>query len=124
MKNLFDRLRNRTAAFIHDLIMGPLAWFGAYWLRFNLETIPPVFLQKALALLPLIVTVYGCMFVYFGLYRGIWRFASMHDFMRILKAVTMGAALNAALILMLFGAGGVPRSAFILHGLLLVALLG
>jgi len=124
MKNLFDRLRNRTAAFFHDLMMVPLAWFGAYWLRFNLETIPPPFWQKALALLPQILAVYGCTFVYFGLYRGIWRFASMHDFMRILKAVAMGAVLNAALILLLFGVGGVPRSAFILHGLLLVGLLG
>ena len=124
MKNLFDRLRNRTAAFIHDLMMVPLAWFGAYWLRFNLETIPPAFWQKSLALLPLIVTVYGCTFVYFGLYRGIWRFASMHDFMRILKAVTMGAALNAVLVLLLFGVEYVPRSAFILHGLLLMGLLG
>ncbi|MFO1434329.1 MAG: nucleoside-diphosphate sugar epimerase/dehydratase [Candidatus Competibacteraceae bacterium] len=124
MKNLFARLRNRTAAFIHDLMMVPLAWFGAYWLRFNLETIPPAFLQKALALLPLIVTVYGCTFVYFGLYRGIWRFASMHDFMSILKAVTMGATLNAVSIPLLFGVEGVPRSAFILHALLLVALLG
>ena len=124
MKNLFNRLRNRTAAFFHDLMMVPLAWFGAYWLRFNLEIIQPPFWKKALALLPLILTVYGCMFVYFGLYRGIWRFASMHDFMRILKAVTMGAVLNTVLILLLFGVEYVPRSAFILHGLLLVALLG
>ena len=34
------RLRSSSTAFVHDITMVPLAWFGAYWLRFNLETIP------------------------------------------------------------------------------------
>lgn len=34
------KFRSRTTIFLHDLGMIPLAWFGAYWLRFNLETIP------------------------------------------------------------------------------------
>ena len=35
---LYDRLRSRISALIHDLIMIPVAWFAAYLLRFNLES--------------------------------------------------------------------------------------
>lgn len=124
MNGLFDRLRTRPAAFIHDLCMVPLSWFGAYWLRFNLETIPEVFLRRALWVLPLLLLVHGVMFWFFGLYRGVWRFASMPDFIRILKAVLAAMAVSAVLIYFQTGMLGVPRSAFILHSLLLLILLG
>ncbi len=124
MIKLFTRLRSRTAAFLHDLFMVPVAWFGAYWLRFNLETIPESFWQRALALLPLILFIHAIMFLYFGLYRGIWRFASMHDFMRILKAVITAVATCSVTVFLLTGMETIPRSVFILHALLLLALLG
>ncbi len=124
MKKLFYRLRNRTAAFMHDLLMVPIAWFGAFWLRFNLETIPEPFWGRALALLPLILAIHAAMFLYFGLYRGVWRFASMPDFMRILKAVLVAIAVCVVVVFALTHMEQVPRSAFVLHGLLLLILLG
>lgn len=124
LRNLLNRLRNRTAAFVHDAVMVPLAWFGAYWLRFNLEPIPEPFLAQALALLPLVLAIHAGMFWYFGLYRGIWRFASLPDFMRIIKAVLAAAALSLAAAYLLTGLQDVPRSAFVLHSVLLLLLLG
>ncbi|MDX1655052.1 MAG: nucleoside-diphosphate sugar epimerase/dehydratase [Candidatus Competibacteraceae bacterium] len=124
MKTLFYRLRNRTAAFIHDLLMIPIAWFGALWLRFNLEAIPEPFVLKALSLLPLLMFVHAVMFFSFGLYRGVWRFASMPDFVRIFKAVT-AAVLLCTLVIVLFGGfEATPRSWLVIHGLLLLILLG
>ena len=55
LSNLFDRLRSRMSALIHDLVMIPVAWFAAYLLRFNLESVPDVYLSQALAVLPLVV---------------------------------------------------------------------
>lgn len=124
MKMLFYRLRNQTAALIHDLLMIPLAWLGALWLRFNLEAIPEPFWYQALLLLPAVVGVHGTMFIYFGLYRGIWRFASMPDFVRIFKAVASAVGICAVLAYALTEWELVPRSIFILHGLLLLILLG
>ena len=57
---------------------------GALWLRFNLDTIPTEYLDQALRVLPVIVVVQGANFLYFGLYRGVWRFASVPDLVRIL----------------------------------------
>jgi FlaA1/EpsC-like NDP-sugar epimerase len=124
MNDWFSRLRNRTAAFVHDLLMVPVAWFGAFWLRFNLEVIPEAFLLKAVALFPFVLLIHAAMFLYFGLYRGVWRFASMPDFVRILKAVAAAAVVSGGFVFALTQMHLVPRSVFILHGLLLLLLLG
>ena len=70
----------------------------AYWLRYNLGEIPDHFLRQAFVLLPFVVCIQGAVFVFFGLYRGVWRFASVPDLIRILKAVFFGTAFPQALI--------------------------
>ena len=119
-----SRLRHPIAAFIHDLLMIPAAWLGAYWLRFNLERVPPEFFNSGLEILPIVLFVHGGLFWYFGLYRGIWRFASMPDFVRILKAVALGSVLIAAGIFLATRMQGIPRSVLPIYGFLLVAFVG
>lgn len=121
---ILDRLRHRSAAFTHDLVMVPIAWLGAYLLRFNLDAIPEPYLSVALAMLPVVVLTQAAVFWYFGLYRGVWRFASVPDLIRILKAVIGGIALSAVFIFFLTRMHAVPRSVFPLYGLLLTVLLG
>jgi len=110
MSGGFERLRSRSMAFAHDLLMVPLAWLGAYWLRFNLETPPDDFLAAALAAVPLVLLVQALVFRLFGLYRGVWRFASLPDLMRILKAVLAGTALVFLLLFVFTRLEQVPRS--------------
>ena len=124
MKETFWLFRSRFAVFTHDLLMVPIAWFGAYWLRFNLDSIPETFLHQSLLLLPVVWIAQGGMFWYFGLYRGIWRFASIPDLLRIVKAVITGVVIAATASFILTRLESVPRSVFILEGLLLVLLLG
>jgi FlaA1/EpsC-like NDP-sugar epimerase len=124
MKEIFWLFRSRAAAFTHDLLMVPIAWFAAYWLRFNLGPIPEGFLHQALVLLPVVWIAQGGMFWYFGLYRGIWRFASIPDLMRILKAVAAGVVIAATASFILTRLENVPRSVFVLEGMLLVLFLG
>jgi FlaA1/EpsC-like NDP-sugar epimerase len=111
-------------AFLHDLLMVPLAWLGSYWLRFNLDGIPDEFWRQALLMLPVVMVVQGSMFWYFGLYRGVWRFASMPDLARILKASLTGVAVVAVAIFIITRLQLVPRSVFVLDAILLVLLLG
>lgn len=118
------RLRSPMVAFLHDLAVIPLAWLGAYWLRFNLESIPSLFLGQALDWLPAVVILQGSVFVYFGLYRGDWRFASVPDLMRIVKAVAVGTALCAVAMFLVTRLQHVPRSVLPIYGFLLVAGLG
>lgn len=120
----FEKLRHPLAAFLHDLLMVPLAWFGAYWLRFNLDAIPPAFLEQALYVAPVVILVQGATFWHFGLYRGVWRFASVPDLVRIFKAVAVGVVISALAIFLLTRLEMVPRSVFVLYGILLVFLVG
>jgi FlaA1/EpsC-like NDP-sugar epimerase len=105
----------------HDAIAVVLAWLAAYWLRFNLD-ISPQHWQTAWSVSPWLVLGYGLVFRLAGLYRGIWRYASLDDLKRILLAVGV-AALVAGAALPMFQAGLVPRSVLILHPLLLAGLM-
>lgn len=108
-------------AFAHDLAACALAWLIAYALRFNFE-IPIVFVDNAALSLPLVVAANGLLFFGFGLYRGIWRFASLPDLRRIVLAVGTAALAVPALMTML--QLGVPRSVFIISPVFLVMLMG
>src|SRR5512139_388025 len=114
----------RTAAIIlHDILAAVFAWLAAYWLRFNLA-VPPEFHASALSTLAWVVPLQAVVFWRFGLYRGIWRFASLPDLRRIMLAVGL-AALLIPLVLVLFRVSVVvPRSVLILDPLLLVLVMG
>ncbi len=121
---LLDKIRSRGGAFSHDLLMIPVAWLGAYWLRFNLDMIPEPFMGRALEMLPVIVVIQGIIFWYFGLYRGVWRFASVPDLVRITKAVVFGVGLSAVAIFLATRMQGIPRTVIPLYGILLLGFLG
>src|SRR5512138_843769 len=118
------KLNPRTAIIIlYDLVVAVVAWLGAYWLRFNLE-VPHEFRTAALSTLAWVVPLQAVVFWRFGLYRGIWRFASLPDLKRIVLAVGI-AALLIPLVLVLFRIHAVvPRSVLILDPLLLVMVMG
>lgn len=123
MKKLADRLLNRGMAFLHDLLMIPLAWLGAYILRFNLEAVPDWFWQQALNSLLLVVPVQASIFWLFGLYRGVWRFASLPDMIRIGKSVLSGLLIITLLLWLTRDFAGIPRSVPVLYGILLMIFL-
>jgi FlaA1/EpsC-like NDP-sugar epimerase len=120
----FERLRSRLVAFIHDLLMVPCAWLLAYWVRFNLGEIPSEFLSGAAVVLPLVIAIHGATYWRFGLYRGVWRFASLPDLMRIGRAVLAASAITFLALFILNRMAAVPRSVpllFVLFQLLLLA---
>lgn len=124
MPKLLLKFRAWPTAFAHDLVMIPLAWIGAYWLRFNLSEIPQPFLGAVVRTLPWVIVVQGTVFWWFGLYRGVWRFASVPDLLRILQASLTGAVATGSVLFIAGHLEYVPRSAFVLDVLLLVFLLG
>ncbi|MGH8581943.1 MAG: polysaccharide biosynthesis protein [Gammaproteobacteria bacterium] len=117
-------LQRRSAAFLHDLFMVPVAWMAAYWIRFNLDPIPTWFFQHGLQALVVVVPIQMAVFWFCGLYRGVWRFASMPDLMRIVQASVAGALLSATVLFMITRLHGVPRSVLVLYAVLLIGALG
>ena len=118
------RLRSPFIAFLHDLLMVPVAWFFGYWVRFNFSDIPPEYLSEALLWLPLTIVTQAAAFTYFGLYRGDWRFASLPDMMRIIKAVLIGTLVCLSVITLATRLNNVPRTIFPFYAISLIGLLG
>ena len=116
-------MQSSGIVFIHDLLVIPLAWITAFWLRFNLEDIPDNFFQTALELLPVLVFVQGVFYIIFGLYRGVWRFASMPDLVRIGKAVFLGVSVSFIFIFLITHMQYIPRSVIPLYTILLFSVL-
>jgi FlaA1/EpsC-like NDP-sugar epimerase len=112
----------RTLAIVHDLFAVVACWLLAYWLRFNLE-IPESHLAAAVRSLALVIGVHAPVFWLFGLYRGIWRYASLMDLRRIIVAVAF-SSMTAATAVFMLALPEVPRSVLLLHPLLLVLAMG
>ena len=120
LREQFGYLRTRWRVLLHDAVVAALAWLLAYWFRSNLGIIPETLWHGAVSYLPLVVAVHLFTFVVFGVPRGLWRFISLPDLIRIVKAVAAGTLLVAVLIFFTSREIDVPRSVFILHGLFLV----
>ncbi len=135
--------RRRIAIVAHDLLMTPIAIAIAYYLRVGIDPVvtyydPLSFWMGsfwaqsagvvALVMLPVAAVIYWL----FGLYRGVWRFASVPDLINIGKAVAAVALAMAALGFLLQGrweealVGGdviVPRTIPLIYALVQIALL-
>ena len=105
-------------AVAHDLVAVGVCWFIAYWLRFNLS-LPEPYLSSARQTVVFVLCVHAPAFWVFGLYRGIWRYASLMDLRRIILAVSLAALIVAAGVFML-SISAVPRSVLLMHPILLV----
>ena len=110
-------------AVCHDLLAIACAWMLAYWLRFNFE-VPPAFIEGMTNTLPLVVATQGVLAWAFGLYRGLWRFASLPDLRRIAMACGSAALVLPLLIYMLQWQTWVPRSVLVLFPLFLMLMMG
>lgn len=110
-------------AFGHDTVATVIAWYFAYLLRFNFE-IPADFFLGMIATLAWVVPLQAFVFWRFGLYRGIWRYASLPDLQRILVAVGVASLSTPLIILMLRMPVVVPRSVLVLDPILLILLMG
>jgi FlaA1/EpsC-like NDP-sugar epimerase len=109
-------------AFVHDVCVAALAWTGLYWLRFNLDLHEPQ-LTDMWHTLAWILPLQAAIFLAFGLYRGLWRFASLPDLQRIVLAAGLGAVAIPLVLVMLRLTAVVPRSVLILYPLVLIVLM-
>lgn len=110
-------------ALSHDIVASAIAWVVAYLLRFNFA-VPANYEAEMLATLAWVVLLQVGVFVFFGLYRGVWRFASVSDLKRIFLAVGFSAVLLSALFFMIKTDVVIPRSVLVLDPLLLILFMG
>ena len=109
-------------AFVHDIAAAVIAWWLAYLFRFNFD-IPPLYLASLKEILPWLVPIHAVVFLWFGLYRGLWHYASLPDLKRILFAVLASAAVVPLALFMVLRLEGVPRTVPLLTPILLLLIM-
>lgn len=108
---------------LHDALAAMFAWWIAYLLRFNFD-IPEDFRHALWFTLGIVLPLNVFAFYFFGLYRGMWRFASLPDLKRILMAVAFVALGGPVALFMAHHLYTVPRSVLVLQPMVLIMLMG
>lgn len=111
------------SAFLFDIGAVAAAWLTAYLLRFN-ASVPSEFWHGAVNTLVWVLPIYAIMFRIFGLYRGMWVFASLPDLLRISKAIVSAGLIVMIVSVLLQPTPIIPRSVLIVSPLLLFFVMG
>lgn len=122
-RELIALVHPRLAVVLHDLVMVWVAWTAISMLRWSLVPSPP-----PIHLFPrevaLVLLAQGAVFWWTGLYKGLWRFASVPDLWNIVKASVIGALAIAVTLFLYNRLATVPRTVLVVYPLLLSVLLG
>ncbi len=98
-----------------------LAWWAAFWLRFNLD-IPLEFQSVAAHSAPWVLLTFALGLSAARVYRHVWRYIGLPELRQLGMGVLGGAVLSAAAVLML-RYPNFPRSVLLLQPLLVLVLL-
>ncbi|MCP5367778.1 MAG: polysaccharide biosynthesis protein [Hyphomicrobiales bacterium] len=111
-------------AFVHDIIMAALSFVASLYLRLGADMTQLVPANTLLTAGALFTAIAALTFWLMGLYRGVWRYASMNDLVAILRAVTVVVLVFLLVLFLWARAADVPRSLFVINWFVLIAFLG
>ena len=122
-RSLIAAIHPRLAVVVHDMAMVWVAWTAVSMLRWSLAPNPsPVTLFGTEVWL--VLAAQGAIFWWTGLYKGLWRFASLPDLWNIAKAAVLGALAIAITLFLYNRLATVPRTVLTIYPLVLAVLLG
>lgn len=110
--------KRRVFEVILDAILITLSYYAAYALLFgSFEDTAnwKLFIQTV----PILIVVKLFAFLFVGVYRGIWRYTSIRDFVTFFKGVAIGSVLSILAVLLFYRFQNFSRAVFILDGLIL-----
>lgn len=121
LNNVFMYKRQLVEVFF-DFIFICIAYYSAYFLRFEESMLPAnfVFLKESLIW---IILIKLCTFFMFGLYRGVWRYSSVSDFFTIFKVVSLSSIFSILFLIFAYRFREYSRAVFFIDWLLLLFLI-
>jgi FlaA1/EpsC-like NDP-sugar epimerase len=112
---------------IGDIILSLISVFASYLIRLELIAIFPTYQVSMLWMLGIVAIIKPLIYYLFGIYRRLWRYASIRELVLILGAVTTASVIVSVAMLGLFNTNvfiGFPRSTLIIDWLLSMAFIG
>ena len=105
------------------LIQAALANYLAFIIRFDAQ-VSTYYFHKFLSYLPLLLFIRLVLFLKAGLYKGLWRYASISDLIKIINTTVLGSIIFFLLVRLLLGDLDYPRSIYALDLLLFLVISG
>ena len=123
MPRLLRRVSRANIAFAHDIVMAGVSFLLSLYLRVGdqIFSYPPQFVANGLVTFMVIA---AAVFYWTGLYRGVWRYASLNDMFAIIRAVTLVSLVFLAVQFLATRLEDFPRSAQVINWFVLIFLLG
>jgi FlaA1/EpsC-like NDP-sugar epimerase len=121
--SIVPQSRRALLAFLHDVAMAALSFGLALYLRLGddmLQYEPHLTLLYGAAF----TAIAAIVFLATGLYRGIWRYASLPDLFNIARAATLTELIFLPVMFVFTRLETLPRSTLLIDWLVLIALLG
>jgi len=123
LRNLIATIHPRLAVVLHDLAMVWLAWIVTNWLRYSLVPNPPDLAWFAPET-GIAVLMQGLVLWWTGLYKGLWRFASLPDLWNIVRACVLGTLAVMIALFLYDRLTMVPRAVMVIYPAILAVFLG
>lgn len=105
-----------------DLALVAVAWWVAFWLRFNLE-LPSEFVELAVEAMPWCLLAYALGLALARVYRQVWSYIGLPELRQLAIGIMLGGLLTTAAVLMQ-RLPAFPRSVLLLQPLIALVLLG
>jgi FlaA1/EpsC-like NDP-sugar epimerase len=121
--SILPQSRRAVFAFLHDVAMAGLSFAFALYLRLGDDFWAR---EKRLTILYGVsfTAIAAVIFLVTGLYRGIWRYASLPDLFNIARAATLTELVFLPVMFLFTRLDTLPRSFLLIDWLVLIALLG
>jgi len=112
---LFDApvVNIRILRFFVDMAFIALSYYLAFLLRFE-GTFGPSIKEYYITTIPLVLTIKMGIFYLSGLYKGAWRYTSVSDVVKMLKAVALGCFVSALVLWAIPGYGVISLSVLVI----------
>ncbi|HWD56803.1 MAG TPA: nucleoside-diphosphate sugar epimerase/dehydratase [Stellaceae bacterium] len=121
---LLPTTRRALFAFSHDVVMAAASFALSFYLRLGGDVLSYEPLRLMLFYAAAFTTIAAVVFLLTGLYRGIWRYASLPDLFNIAKAATLIVLVFLPVMFAVTRLEALPRSTLLINWLVLIALLG
>ena len=111
--------KRRVFEVLLDVVLMTLAYYGAFLLRWD-GNLPEEQSAIFLRTLPLVIIIQMSFFLFGGVYRGLWRYVGITDFLTIARAVIAGGAVSMLVVFTEYWFRGPSRAVALLNILLLL----
>ena len=117
------RLNRPSLVFVHDIVMAAGSFALSLYLRLGdaLYVYSPELLVQGTILF---TVVSATVFWFMGLYRGVWRYASLNDMLAIARSTTLAVLLFLLVMFLWTRLESLPRSLLAINWFILMAMLG